>query len=165
MLGDPRCEGGCRELHRGFAEDREPFDLERKRFAELGTPIPRKDSIAHRTDLDRRFDELLRARELTHQAQEVDAVDVLHREIRNAGDATELDDLNDLGMREVRAQLGVFDELRGALVITQPLQRDASIEPALTGNPNEEQLRCRPNGKNLEQLVSTQASNQTPLPR
>jgi hypothetical protein len=107
-----------------------------------------------------RLDPAVPDRVLAEQREDVDAVDVLHRDEELIVDLAELEGLGDLGMDEPRGELGLVDEHRVVGLVVdelrqQPLDHDALLEPVLARRGRDEQLRHPAEREALDELVAS----------
>ncbi len=100
----------------------------------------------------------LRARTLAKQPEHVEAIDVLHRDVRRVGVGAELEHLHDVAMIELRRDACLVDEhldegLVGREVREDLLDRDQLLEPEVADQLRLEQLGHTANRQAIEDGV------------
>ena len=95
------------------------------------------------------------------QPQRVEAVDELERDEVLAGDVAEVEDLDDLRVRQLRRQLGLVDEHRderrvGGQVRKDPLDDDDLLEAVRRDDLRAEDLGHSADGQPLDQRVAAE---------
>lgn len=95
------------------------------------------------------------------QRAQVDAVHVLHREVRLAPVLADVVDLDDVVVVEHRGEARLVDERLHALGVArefraQPLDGDVALEPLDPACAPDQQIRERTLGERLEDVVATE---------
>ncbi len=111
-----------------------------------------------------RVDTTAPGRELAKQCEDIDAIDVLHRDEQRVVDLPELEGLGDLGVDEASGQLRFVDEHRVVGLVRdevrqEPLDHDFLLETVLAGRRGDEQLGHTTNGKAFDELVPAEAAD------
>ena len=101
-------------------------------------------------------------RELPQQRQDIDPVDVLHRDEQGVIDFAQLEGLRDLGVDEARRELRLVDEHRVVGLVAdevrqQPLDHDLLREAVLARRGRDEQLGHAADGQPFDELVPAKA--------
>jgi hypothetical protein len=97
--------------------------------------------------------------ELAEHRGEVEAVDVLHGDEQRLADAAEVEDLDDVRVRQPNGHLGLGDEPGGELGITRqlgqdPLDRQGLLEPMRTVGLGQKHLRHAADRDAVEHVIA-----------
>ena len=120
--------------------------------------VERVEDVVHDQRAQRGGQPHLGARALAQQAEHVDAIDELHRDVRRVGVGAELEDLDDLRVIELCRDARLVDEHRdelrvGGEVRQDLLDRDQLLEAVLAARARLEQLGHAADRQALEHLV------------